>query len=105
MKKIFLIVLIIGLSQIVKSQDKNESYILYTKEFTKLSPLDFKHNRFKIKDHASFIEVKTPGRVKLSSPNYKNQFEKLGLDNKNSIAIVSRPTKLTGPNYKNRRFQ
>ena len=105
MRTAFFIILIMSLSQIAKSQNKNDFYTLYTKEYIKLNPLDFKHNRFQNTRHTSFVEVKSPRRINISSPNYKNQFDKLGIDKKYSSAIIARPTKLTGPNFKNRRFK
>ena len=94
-----------SLSQMAISQNKYDSYILYTKEYIKLSPLDFKHNRFQHDCHTSLVEVKSLRRIKSSSPNYKNQFGKLRADKTIPETIVSKPTKLTGPNYKNRRFK
>lgn len=105
MKNIFFIILAMGLSQVAKSQYINDSYTLYTKEYIKLSPLDFKHNRFQNKPHTSFVEVKSLKRIKLSSPNYKNHFDKFQADMISSMKIVSSPIKLKGPNYKNRRFK
>lgn len=105
MKKILFVILSLAIIQVAKSQDKNDSYTLYTTEYVKLTPLDFKHNRFKNKYPGSFLEVKSLKKIKLSSPNYKNQYYKLRKDLISSMPVVSEPIKLTGPNYKNRRFK
>lgn len=68
MKKIFFIILAMGLSQVAKSQYINDSYTLYTKEYIKLSPLDFKHNRFQKKTQYIFCgsEIFEKNQIKQS---------------------------------------
>lgn len=88
------------------SQAKDELTKVYSKEFQKMSSVEFKHHRFTKRDRmSSAIEVKAVGGVLWRSPNYKNKYRKLHLESPNTFPVYNRPLLMNGPRYKNRRFR
>jgi hypothetical protein len=51
------------------------------------------------------VAVKSLNISKVTSPEYKNHFDEIHKAKNRAVNVLSEPTKLKGPNYKNRRFK
>ena len=75
MKKAIVSTLLILASVVVKSQTWDDSFKVYTTKFKKVSPLDYKHHRFKYNSESDRIAIRSLGIKKVTSPAYKNHFD------------------------------
>jgi hypothetical protein len=105
MKKIIIVVLIIFAGADVMSRSNDNSIQVYTSKFRKVTPLEFKHHRFEYTMNQERMAVRSLNISEISSPDYKNHFDEIHKAKTKSVIVITEPTRLKGPNYKNRRFR
>ena len=106
MKKLILIAMLLvgpfGLfAQVVQNQKP-----VVTKSRLNMSSLDFKHKRF-IDSHlkAGSQAISSIGRLKISSPVYKNRYQKIVLQAADKNQVIQKFNRMNSLDFKHNRFK
>ena len=105
MKKTLVLIILISLVKVSWAQTRDDSFQVYTLKFKKVSSLEYKNHRFEYNSKSDKLAVKAINITDVNSLDYKNHFDEIHKAKSRSVNVITEPTKLKGPNYKNRRFR